>query len=122
MLHFIRASVRELHGQAAREPGTGLLRMERCLARQLRRAMDARSALGIAVALGCAAEFRIFPDDETLEACTNLVQLPAQRALRCIVWAARHRCRKEGKHVHRFRMLSYQGRPPGSAGEAVTGS
>lgn len=102
MLHSIRASVRQIQREAGHGHCPSALGVERRLSALLGRAILTRSALDIAIVLGSAAELMMFPEEAILEQCTATVDAAGQRALRSVVWTVRHRCRKAGRHSHRF--------------------
>ncbi|MFP3889966.1 hypothetical protein [uncultured Ralstonia sp.] len=76
--------------------------IERRLSSLLRHALAAGSPFDIALVLGSAAEFMLFPEEEVLERCTAVVQQADQQALRGLVWAVRHRNLRSGKSARRF--------------------
>ncbi len=102
MLHCIRASVDSIRNDAARDVQADGNGIERRLSSLLRHALMARSPFDIALVLGSAAEFRLFPEQAVLEQCTAIVQKANHQALRGLVWAVRHRCMNGGRNVRRF--------------------
>lgn len=102
VFHHIKASVRRIRQQVRAAYANEAAAAERCLAVQLRNAIVSGSSFEIAVALGSAAEFMIFPEERIMEECTAKVQSAGEMALRGVVWAVRHRCARAGNDVHRF--------------------
>lgn len=102
MLHCIRATVRKIQRETGNAGHDITPEVERRLGCLLGQAMVTRSAFDIAVLLGSGAELMMFPDAATLETCAAAVDAAGQRALRCVVWAVRHRCCKVGQGVRRF--------------------
>lgn len=102
MLHFIRASVARIRKDAAHDLLTDGAAIERRLSSLLRQALATRSPFEIALVLGSAAEFMLFPEQEVLEQCTAAVQMANQQTLRGLVWAVRHRSIRGGRTTRRF--------------------
>ena len=90
LLHRIRACVDDIHHHARGEDDRERAVQQR-LDRLLRHAMYAQSPSEIAVALGCAAELQVFPDESVFESCTETVRQSGVGALRAVLWAVRHR-------------------------------
>lgn len=97
LLHRIRACVRDVTTHARGEADLDQAVRQR-LDGLLRNAIAAQSPSEIAVALGSAAELRIFPDEKVLECCTDAVRMSGASVLRAVIWTVRHRY---ARHVAR---------------------
>ncbi|MCO4865822.1 hypothetical protein MKD38_29405 [Cupriavidus sp. WGlv3] len=115
MLHCIRASVRQIQRETGNAGTDTASEIERRLGCLLGQAMVTRSPFDIAVLLGSGAELMMFPDAATLETCAATVDAAGQRAMRCVVWAVRHRCCKVGQEVRRFAVAARLDAGGGSA-------
>jgi len=102
MLHCIRASVRQIQRETGNSHHDTTLEAGRRLGWLLGHAMVTRSPFDIAIVLGSGAELMMFPDAPTLDQCAAAVDAAGQLALRSVVWAVRHRCRKAGNGARRF--------------------
>lgn len=90
LLHRIRACVDDIHSHARGQHDHQHAVRQR-LDHLLRNAMCAQSPSEIAIALGCAAELQLFPDESVLEFCTETVRRSGVGVLRAVIWTVRHR-------------------------------
>lgn len=92
----------QIEASVSTEKGTREHELARCLSMRLSRAVAVDSALDIAVTLGCAAEFSLFPEERVFEQCTTMVKATGNCVVAGAIWVARHRCTKAGGLVRRF--------------------
>nr|WP_315591850.1 hypothetical protein [uncultured Cupriavidus sp.] len=102
LLHRIRACVKDVTTQARREDNLEQAVQQR-LDRLLRNAIASQSLSEIAVALGSAAELRIFPEASVLEGCTEALRTSRVSVLRALVWTVRHRHTRHMAQLRRAR-------------------
>jgi len=90
LLHRVRASVDDIRCHARSEAGNEHALQQR-LEKLLQSAICAQSPSEIAVALGCAAELQLFPDEAVLDSCTETIFRSEVGVLRAMIWTVRHR-------------------------------
>ncbi|CAG2134904.1 hypothetical protein D3C81_1348350 [compost metagenome] len=99
LLHRIRACVKDVrHGARGADDRDHAVQQR--LENLLRNAIAARSISEMAVALGSAAELRVFPAEADLERCTEAVKASGATVLRALIWTVRHR---HARHLEQLR-------------------
>lgn len=98
LLHRVRASVDDMRYHARAEAGNEHA-LQQQLEKLLHSAMCAQSPSDIAVALGCAAELQLFPDQAVLDSCTETICKSDVGVLRAMIWTVRHRYARHRQQV-----------------------